>query len=184
MNVPLNVGFIGRLVAQKQPTVFVELAAEVLRHVPEARFYMLGDGPLYKTVRQRIARLHLEESVRLAGEASEAGIFHELQQTSVLAAPSLWEGLPLVGLEAMSCGVPVVASATSGWNELIRDGLDGYLDEQGNVAQFVERVLFILLHPQERQRLAVQCRNRVLEGYTLDQAVDRYMDLYASLSDH
>jgi glycosyltransferase involved in cell wall biosynthesis len=124
---PLRVGFSGRLSEEKAPLAFVELA----RTLSDARFrfLMTGAGPLEGAVRRRAADLS-EDSFSFLGVVDD--IRAHLASLDVLVLPSTLDGRPVVVLEALALGVPVIASRVGGLPALVHDGETGFLVEPGN----------------------------------------------------
>ena len=131
--------FIGRLTHQKGVDLLPEIG-ERLREI-KARFTIdvYGEGYLLDEVQRKLRNRNLENHVRLRGVSSE---MHEaLLGSSLLIMPSRYEGLPLVMLEAMECGVPVVSFRSfDGIDEIIQEAKNGFVVESGNVEAFVERI--------------------------------------------
>jgi glycosyltransferase involved in cell wall biosynthesis len=116
---------IGRLHVEKGPSFLVQAAALVLQQHPEARFVLVGEGPLRADLTAQIAALDVADQVLLAGWWSDVtGI---LAAADVVALASLWEGLPFAVLEAMAAERPVVATSVNGCREIITDGVNGLL---------------------------------------------------------
>jgi len=145
------VGMIAPLKPQKAPIDFVHLAALVHRTRPEARFVLAGDGELRGAVEEEAARLGLSGTLMLTGWRRDVA---ELMRCfDVFALTSLWEGLPRVYLEALAGGVPVVGTRVDGAAEVIREGVNGYLVEPGDIRGMADRVLDLLAHPDEAARM-------------------------------
>lgn len=129
LGVPADVPFlvqVGRLAPQKNPVLAVEAFAQGAP--PEAVFAFVGDGDERDTVRAAIDRLGLGERVKLLGGRTDA---HDIMRAAdVVTLTSNWEGHPLVLLEAMYLGRPVLATRAPGSRELVRDGVDGLLTEE------------------------------------------------------
>jgi glycosyltransferase involved in cell wall biosynthesis len=127
---PLIVGYSGRFSEEKGPDVFVELAAAMRnRHV---RFVMTGAGPMEANTRKRISRLALGSTVEFRGLVPD--IAEHLRTLDVLVLPSREDGRPVVVLEALASGVPVVASKLGGIPEIVLDGMNGFLCPPGDIA--------------------------------------------------
>jgi len=128
------VGFIGRFTEQKRPLLFLEVICRILLQRDDVRFYMLGDGPLLPELKRRIASLKVTASVTLLPPRDD--IPDVLDSTDLLVLTSLYEGAPLTILEALACGVPVVASdvgaireyASAGCNLVAADPRRGEAD--------------------------------------------------------
>lgn len=134
--------FIGRLVKEKDPLLFVELAYRLcrLRKIDNARFLMIGGGGLRESIRERIKQLDLENRISMLGFLNFEEVFYHLEKSDVVVMPSRFEAFGRVAVEALIAGVPVVASEVGGLKDIIVDGENGFLCGPGNVAEFEERV--------------------------------------------
>jgi len=145
------VGMIAPLKPQKAPLDFVRLAALVHRSRPDAQFVLVGDGELRGAVEAEVERVGLAGSFKLTGWRRD--IAEVLRCFDLFVLTSLWEGLPRVYLEALASGVPVVGTRVDGAAEVIRDGVNGYLVEPGDVRGMADRVLELLAHPDVAVRM-------------------------------
>jgi len=119
------VTLLGRLSSPKTPEVFVDAAALVVKHHPETRFLLVGDGAKKTAIKARIARLGLERSVFLLGLRMDAP---ELVAASdVVVHSSTHEGLPKTIHEAIAAGKPVIATAVGGIPAVLENGVTGLL---------------------------------------------------------
>jgi len=100
------------------------------------------------------------------------------QDADILLFPTVREGLPLAGLEAMACGLPVVASNCSAIPELIDEGKGGFLCPVGDVNAFAERINFLADSPKLRHEMGEYNRAKVEKMFTLDRMVKEYQDLF------
>jgi glycosyltransferase involved in cell wall biosynthesis len=119
------IGTVGQLIPRKGHDVLLAAAAAILAAEPRARFLIFGRGPLEAKLRAAIARGGLADRVRLVGHDPE--LAGHLAGFDLLLHPARAEGLGLAVLEAMSCGVPVVASRVGGLVDLVDDGTTGML---------------------------------------------------------
>jgi glycosyltransferase involved in cell wall biosynthesis len=142
-----TIGMIASFKPQKAPLDFVRMAAVVHRQNPETQFLLIGDGELRQAVEQEIHGHRLASAVHLLGWRRD--IPEILRCLNVFVLTSRWEGLPRVYLEALASGVPVVGTRVDGASEVIRDGVNGYLLEPGDVAGLANRVLYLLTHIAE-----------------------------------
>jgi glycosyltransferase involved in cell wall biosynthesis len=167
---------VGRLSAQKDPLAFVEGAAQVVQACPEAKFVLVGDGPLRREVAARVEELGREGWVHLAGWQPEA--FRLMAAADVVTLTSRWEGMPYALLEAMAWSRPVVATAVNGCPEVVADGVTGLLVPPGEPAAWARAVVRLLKDPARAAAMGRQGRGRVEEQFTLEGMVSRVGVVY------
>lgn len=102
------VGHIGRLTEQKNTLFLIEIFSEILHREPTAKLLLIGDGNLKKVMLEKIAELGIEKGVIYLGRREDIQQFYNAMDCFLL--PSLYEGLPVVGVEAETCGLPVFFS--------------------------------------------------------------------------
>jgi glycosyltransferase involved in cell wall biosynthesis len=124
---------VGRLSAQKGHLLLLEAMARVVAARPDAMLVLAGDGEMRSDVERAIAARGLQRHVVLAGWVGEQGLQHLLTEARALVQPSFAEGLPVVLMEAMAMGRPVIATAIAGVPELVVSGENGWLVPAGNV---------------------------------------------------
>lgn len=139
------VGMVCPFKPQKSPQDFVRVAAIVHHVLPQVRFLLVGDGELRGVVEREVERLGLAHVVRLVGWRRD--IPEILRCLNVFVLTSLWEGLPRVYLEALSSGIPVVGTRVDGAEEIVKDGVNGYLVGPGDVQALADRVGYLIAHP-------------------------------------
>lgn len=161
---------VARLVPDKSPLTLVEAFALVRRELPQARLVMVGEGPLLPLVRARLAALGLEDAVELVGGCGD--VRPHLARAQVFALASAREGSPNAVLEAMACGLPVVASRVGGIPELVEDGCTGLLATPGAPEDFARRLLHLLGAAALRVKMGKAGRQRVEERHS-PEAVTR-----------
>jgi len=179
MDVPeeaLLVGTVGRLSKQKSPFDFVRMAAAVHRERPEIHFSWIGSGPLEDEARQLSAELGLDEVLHFAGQRSNVPELLQAMQCFVLT--SHWEGFPLVVLEAMAAGAPVVAADILGVDEAIRNGQDGMLVPVGDAEAMAQAVLGQLNNNQLADRYRKSAGQRLEQEFTPAAMLDGLTSIY------
>jgi glycosyltransferase involved in cell wall biosynthesis len=161
---------VGRLVAQKNPLLFVAAAAALRARLPAARFVLIGDGPLRGEVEAAVRAAGLGDACIVAGERSD--VQELLRQADLFWLTSDWEGLPNALIEALACGLPVVATDVGGTGELVRDGQEGFLVAPGDREELVARSIEILGAPlvHARMRAAARARAEVFGVEAMVQA--------------
>ena len=170
------VAFIGRLVPQKNPGLFLEMAAAVLRSGLKCGFLLVGDGPLRATLTDQARPLGIQEAVRFTGVRND--VPRILRVVDLLVLTSDWEGLPNVILEALAAGVPAVATNVGGVGELLTDGATGYVVPQRDLSTLVNRVIRILDDRGFRLECGRRGREYVQAHFSTSAMVDRTVALY------
>jgi glycosyltransferase involved in cell wall biosynthesis len=168
------IGWVGRMSAEKGPDLMVD-AMERVTH-PDAFAVMIGDGPDREGLARRIGSSPHRPRVRLSARRPDAARL--LKAFDVLAISSRTEGLPIVLLEAIQAGIPVVGFAVGGLPEYL-DPDTGWLVAPGNCAAFAEALDSALRHPEEREAKALAAQRLVAERLSLSgwiEAVERVYD--------
>jgi len=129
---------VGRLAEQKGQLLLIEAAARLKDRCPDLELVIVGDGPLRGELERAIDRLGLRGRVRIAGFLDNRGVRRELEAARALVLPSFAEGLPVVLMEAMALGRPVIATSIAGIPELVEPGRNGWLVPAGAVEPLVE----------------------------------------------
>jgi glycosyltransferase involved in cell wall biosynthesis len=143
---------VGRLAAQKNHRALIEAFARIAPDHPGWTLKIFGDGPLEDELRQQIAGLGLTDRAMLMGPTDN--VEAELIDSSIFALSSDFEGLPLVLVEAMSCGVPCVSfDCSPGIRQIITDGSDGIVVRQGSVAELGAGIARLIEDVDERQAM-------------------------------
>lgn len=144
-----------------------------------SQLILVGDGPERSKAEALCRELGLTNKVCFLGK--QASFLPVLRCSDLFLLPSETESFGLAALEAMSCGVPVVASNVGGLPEVIDDGKEGFLAPVGDVEQMAEKALLILMDPILKQAFSDRCRQKALTKYRLEQVVDRYQAYYYEL---
>ena len=146
-----------------------------VRRALPATLVFVGDGPDRDAAQQEVDRLNLRANVRFLGKVDNVG--DVLRGADLFLLPSESESFGLAALEAMACGVPVVASRTGGLPEVLDDGVTGFLCAVGDVAGMTERALSILQDPARHTRMRAAAAARALD-FATGKVVPLYENLY------
>jgi glycosyltransferase involved in cell wall biosynthesis len=157
--------FVGRLRIRKGVEVLLEAMRVLLAAHPGARLLVAGDGEHRATLERRAAELGLEGEVRFLGRCDAGRVRGLLHGARALVVPSIYEGMPLVVLEAMEAGLPVIASRVSGIPEVVLDGADlektGWLVPPEEPETLAAALAAALTDPAEARRRGEAGRRRV-----------------------
>jgi len=170
---------VARLSREKGLDVLVDAAARVRTQCPQARFVLVGSGPLEQSLARQIRDRGLEETVRLAGFHTD--VASVLSAADVFVLPSYSEGMPNAVLEAFAAGLPVVASAVGGLVEAVDHERTGLLVPAGDAAALAEAVSRLIQDPSLARTLAQAGVAVARERFSIDKVAAEYAALYASL---
>jgi glycosyltransferase involved in cell wall biosynthesis len=168
------VGTVARLDSQKAPLDLVEAMAGLRR--PDVCTVWVGDGNLRAKTERLIRRRGLEDRFLLAGTRSD--VSRLLPGFDVFAMSSLYEGLPCAVVEAMKCGVPVVATAVNSVPEIVISGKTGLLARPGDPESLGRALAYVLDHRDEAVRMAEAARVHVGDRFRPEVLSQDLMEAY------
>jgi glycosyltransferase involved in cell wall biosynthesis len=173
------VGWIGRMTGVKR-TDDVLLAVRLLReHGVDAVLCMVGDGPDRDAVERRAHELGIVRDSLFLGYQDEVAPYYAAFDALIL--PSANEGTPVSAIEALAGGRPVVATRVGGVPDVVRDGVDGFLVEPGDVDAMADRLARLASDPKLRHRMGEAGRASVHERYSVERLLDDVDRLYRTL---
>jgi glycosyltransferase involved in cell wall biosynthesis len=175
LNDPPRVVFAGRFMPQKNPLQVVHTLNE-LRDLPW-QCVMIGDGPLLEDVKRAVAEMDLRERFQFPGWLQGAEVLRWFDQSDILFMPSLSEGLPVVGVEALAKGLAIVASQVGGFVDIVEHETNGYLIEQADARAFSSALQKLL---SDKRRL-LSFRHASLERarrFDINQIVEQYEQIF------
>lgn len=172
------VGFIGRLSMEKGPDLFINAVIPVLKKNQARQAVVLGDGPLYDNLDSEIMNHGLSTQIKLLGY--QENVNEWLTQLSVLVISSRTEGTPMVLLEAMQAGIPVVAFAVGGIPDVIENNQTGLLAEALDTQELTDCIEKILENPVFAQEMADKAQKRQSSHYDLNNNAKQWFAVYTS----
>ena len=174
------IGSIGRLNEQKSPADFVRVAEAVHKSRPEVHFVWVGDGPLEQEVQKLSTELQLDSVIHWLGHRNDVPQLLHIFDCFVLT--SRWEGFPLVILEAMASGVPVIATNIPGTCEAIQHEVNGLLVPVGDSETMARFVLDVLADPIKSDSFRSASHARIETEFTRDRMLSMIQDLYLDVA--
>ena len=177
-DVPVVVA-IGRLVWQKGFEYFIEAVHDVLKEIPEAMFFIVGEGELKDELKVKSKILKLEEKIIFTGFRND--IKDVLTSVDIFVMPSLLEGLPIVLLEAMAMMKPIVATDIDGIKEVLDNGKTGLLIPPKNPRALTYAIIDLLCHRDKAYQMGIDARKVVEERFGVDIMVQKVEKVYEEL---
>ena len=173
------VGFVGRLVPQKAPEIFVEAVALVRGERSDVHAVLIGSGRAEEAVRALVKERGLTGSVHLIPYLPRAA--QVMDQLDVLLLPSRYEGCPYTVLEAMRAHTPVVLSDAVGNRDLVTDGMTGRLVRQGHAGETAAAVCDVLRDREAAALRADAARAYLAEHHDVRRIAAATFEVYAGL---
>lgn len=174
IKLPRDIGilFVGRLTKVKGPKYFLE----AMKSLHKIRGVIIGDGPERKILEKSSIGLDVE----FLGSLSREKVIEYMFRSKILVLPSLTEGFPSVILEAMSCGLPVVATSVGGVPEIVENRRTGFLVEPRDVEELVKHIRLLLDDEELRNYMSENCLREV-EKYSWDSVIARLEETYKKI---
>jgi len=172
------VGMVGRLDEQKNPLDLIRAAAIVTKSYPKVQFLVVGDGSLRPDCERLINELNLKDKFFLLGFRND--VPRILPILTITAMSSLWEGLPLAFLEAMSAGKPIVANDIDGASDVVVNGETGFLVTPRQPQEMAGRILALLNDETLCNEMGRVARQRS-DYYSLPRMLGKIESLYKEL---
>lgn len=173
---PPTVTTVARLSEQKGQSLLLQAARTVLQARPDVRFRIVGDGPLHDALRRQAAELGVE------GAVSFDGVRHDvpeiLTQSEVFVLSSLWEGLPVTAVEAMSAARACVLTDVGGCRDLVTSGVEGLLVPPGDPGALAAGLLDMLGSVERRRTFGRRAREKARRDFSMEQYLRGHESLY------
>lgn len=177
---PLRLVAVGRFAEQKGQLLLIDAMAEVVRRGVDVRLVLVGDGELRGPVEHAIARHGLGRHVELTGWLAESAVRHEIDAAHALVLPSFAEGLPMVVMEAMAAGRPVIATWVAGIPELVKPGRNGWLVPAGSTDALVDAITeAAMAGPEVLAKMGKTARACALTRHDIDTEAAKLAALFA-----
>ncbi|WEU40358.1 MAG: glycosyltransferase family 4 protein [Candidatus Odinarchaeum yellowstonii] len=172
-----NITFIGRLEPWKGADLFINIAKKIYKLNPNIRFTVVGDGSLkYELIKSAAGY-----PIRFLGAVQHENIPDILSESTVLILPSRLEGLPTVCIEALACGVPVIASDVGGVCEVIDHGRTGFIFNLNELDKAVEYTMSLVNNPDLKMKMGLAGSKIVEKMFSWDEITRRVEELYKRL---
>lgn len=174
------VGMVGVLRSWKGHIFLLQAIPEIVKQVPQAHFYIVGEGPQRENIDRIVRDMSLQDRVSLLGHRED--IPEIMASLDVIVHPSYaGEGIPQSLLQALAMKRPVIASDAGAINEIIIDNTTGFLIEPENPRQIAEKVIALYRRPDLREAFGENGRRLAEEKHSIEQMLDKIEALYHQL---
>jgi N-acetyl-alpha-D-glucosaminyl L-malate synthase BshA len=168
---------ISNLRAVKRPLDVIKIFHSIHQVMGDkVELHIVGEGPLQYDMVTLVDQLGIEKNVQFLGIRTDIGAL--IASSDLFLLPSQQESFGLVALEAMACGVPVIASSVGGLPEVIEDGRSGFLFQVGNVEEAAEKAVKILKDKELYHSIREQALKDAEQKFSMNKIVDQYEALY------
>ncbi len=184
---PVNIITIARLVEKKGIEYALRAIKIAHQYQLSFRYQIIGNGPLKNELKALSADLGISHRVEFLGGQSQERILEILHTSDFMVAPSVTsrsgdqEGIPVVLMEAMATGLPIVSTVHTGIPELVEDGVSGFLVSERNVKALADKIMYLINNPQKWSSLGLAGRQEVEKYYDINslnkQLEDKFLNL-------
>jgi len=174
---------IGRFVEKKAPHKTIFAFQKVQQQIPEAKLQFIGDGILLDACKDIVAAMQLEEHVAFLGAVAHEELEQYMAEAIACVQHSIrpvsgdMEGTPVVVLEAMAAGLPIVSTRHAGIKEVVVEGECGLLCDPGDINQMAQQMIALVKHPERAQQMGKAGRERVKQQYTMERHIAFLQDI-------
>jgi len=171
----------GRMTEEKGLAYLIRAMKKVAAAHPDVTLCLVGDGPLRSRLEALTVELALSENIAFVGERSRSELPNMYAWCDAVVMPSLSEGLPMVLLEAMASGRPVIASGVGGIPELVKHGETGHLVSPGSVEELADGIIELLGRPDLMEKMGIASRKLVEAAHSWDAVASAVYSIYKEL---
>ncbi|MYF99730.1 glycosyltransferase family 4 protein [Candidatus Poribacteria bacterium] len=175
---------IGRLIPRKGFQFLIRALPQIIDKVnSQFEIEIIGDGPYEDTLVELAEELGVNTHINFAGSVKYPDLPQKYREADIFILPSLAEGMPLVVLEAMGTGLPIIASRVEGIDELVEDDLNGALFDPGDVDRLAECIIKLINEGEARIEMGKASVNKLKqnERYNWKNIADAYLSLYEDI---
>ena len=175
----LRVLCVGRLVPEKGQLILVRAVALMLERGVAVELVLVGDGPARAGLEREVSRLGLADHVEVLGALGTDRVAEQYAHADVFCLASFAEGVPVVLMEAMAAGLPVVTTRIAGIAELVDDGVCGRVVTPGRPEPIADALQLLAVDPHLRERWGSAGRERVMTNWKVSESATRLLELFA-----
>ncbi|MHC4951944.1 MAG: glycosyltransferase, partial [Planctomycetota bacterium] len=180
---------VARLTEKKGHCYALQAIRQAVRIVPKLEYHIAGDGPLLKELKGLTKKLGTENNVVFHGKVNSDEVLAMYKAADIFLLPSVtpstgdMEGIPVSLMEAMSCGLPVIASQHSGIPELVLDGQSGYTVPEKDIRSIADQIIYLAENDKVRCKLGKQAREYVELNFNNRIVLDQLLEIFRGVLD-
>ena len=178
---------VGYLIERKGFEYLIKAMKDVLKEHENVTLRIVGSGPLEKKLKELIEDLRLQKNVEILKNVSDEDLLRLYNSSDLFVLPSVvdsqgnTEGLGVVLLEAMACGLPVIGSNIGGIPDIIQDGETGLLVPEKDVNELSKSIVSLIEDEDLRERIAFNGYNMVREKFSWEKVAEGYITIYKEI---
>jgi colanic acid/amylovoran biosynthesis glycosyltransferase len=178
---------VGRLVEKKGVEYAIRAVAKIATRYPDIEYKIGGDGPLSKSLQDLINQLNLNEKVKILGFQLQEEIINLIKEADLFLAPSVTskdgdiEGIPVVIMEAMAQGLPVLSTRHAGIPELVEDGKSGFLVPERDPDALAEKLEYLIQHQDLLPQMGSTGRDFIERNHNINKLNDQMIQMFQQL---
>ena len=173
--------FVGRLSEEKGLEPLIQAMFLLKKEVPNINLIIAGTGPLESKLKQQVKKMDLSQNVVFTGFCNNS--FELIGQSDVFVLPSRTEGAPIVLIEAMAMGVPIVATKVGGIPELVEDNKIGLLIKDDCPKKIASAIFELLKDPKKACQMGIEGKHRAFNNFHQDKFIGQMEEMYLGLLD-
>ena len=173
---------VGRLSEQKGQYLLIEAASKLVAQGYDLKLFLVGDGELRQPIEEAINRYDLQDTVEITGWATQAQVQNYILQSQAMVLPSFAEGLPVVIMESLALGRPVISTYLAGIPELVIPEKSGWLVTAGSVDALVSTMKMVLDTPTSQlETMGIIGKEMVKQEHNVNQEAQKLKQLFESI---
>ena len=170
--------YVGRLISLKRVDLLIDAITVLHSNYTSISLDIYGEGHQLKTLQQHIKDNRAESFIDLKGFMVKEQLLKTMQNYDVFAFASVGDSCPNVLLEAMACGLPVIAARAGGSREIVEEGITGLLTDPDDVEDMIRKLEYCINNPKKMQEFGINCRKRVQDRFSLNSVTRHHVELF------
>ena len=177
----IKILFLGRLIQNKGPDQFIEVARKTVNKLPNVSYTLIGDGPMRRTLEEKVSQLKLNSKIHFLGSVPDVSA--DLPGYDILVRPSFTEGMPLTLLEGMASGLVVISYNIDGVQEIIQNGVTGILAPAGDIEAIIAGITQLAEDTKLLNAIGTNARKYIENYLNWDKVADMTLESYKKVLD-